>query len=227
MTVSICVSISPKTINEALSFVEEAERHEADLIEARLDIFKDYDKLSDVANCGKVPMIATNRSTKDHGNFLGSEAERQQTLARAAESGFEYVDVELSSPNRQSIIKNLQELGVKPIVSFHDFNKTMSMPRMNRILEEEVASGADICKIVTTARVVEDNLTVLDFVSKRCKRTKMVSFAMGELGKPSRLLSPLFGAYFTIASLEKKRETALGQLTIQQMRDIYRNMGLM
>ncbi len=226
MIVKICVSISPETASKAVNSVRKAEKHGAELIEVRLDVLRDYDKLADIAECGNVPMIATNKSTKHHGQFSGNELERQQTLFKAAENGFEYVDVELSSQNCQNIIDKLDETGAKPIVSFHDFNRTPSLPEMNRVLEQEIASGADICKIVTTATSIEDNLTLLNFVSAGCKGVKLVSFAMGELGKPSRLLSPLFGAHFTIASLEKKRETAPGQLTIQEMRDIYRNMGL-
>jgi 3-dehydroquinate dehydratase len=49
---------------------------------------------------------------------------------------------------------------------------------------------------------------------------------MGELGKPSRLLSPVFGAFFTIASLEKGRKTAQGQLTFQEMISAYEALGL-
>jgi 3-dehydroquinate dehydratase len=44
---------------------------------------------------------------------------------------------------------------------------------------------------------------------------------MGELGKTSRLLSPIFGAFFTFASLEKGSETAPGQISIKEMRTAY------
>ena len=85
---------------------------------------------------------------------------------------------------------------------------------------------ADVCKIITTAKSVEDNLVVLDFVSKSSKHAKLVCFAMGEFGKTSRLLSPVFGAFFTFACLDKKRKTAKGQLTIQEMKQAYRTLGL-
>jgi len=120
----------------------------------------------------------------------------------------------------------LHEIGAKPVVSFHDFNETPSSSQLNKILKKEIASGADVCKIVTTAKLVEDNLTALDFVSKACKNARIVCFAMSELGKLSRLLSPVFGAFFTIASLEKGRKTAQGQLTIQEMRSAYEALGL-
>jgi 3-dehydroquinate dehydratase type I len=83
-----------------------------------------------------------------------------------------------------------------------------------------------VCKIITTAKHVEDNLTVLDFTSKASRNVKIVCFSMGELGKPSRLLSPLFGGFFTIASFERGKETASGQLTIQEMQTAYQALGL-
>jgi 3-dehydroquinate dehydratase len=50
---------------------------------------------------------------------------------------------------------------------------------------------------------------------------------MGELGKTSRLLSPLFGGFFTFASLERGKETAAGQLTVQEMKAVYETLGIM
>jgi 3-dehydroquinate dehydratase len=48
---------------------------------------------------------------------------------------------------------------------------------------------------------------------------------MGELGKVSRLLSPLFGGFFTFASLEQGSETASGQMTIQEIKATYELLG--
>jgi len=226
LTIKICVSIPPQTVTEALDLIKKAENQHADFIEVRLDSLQKHNQLADIAQCSKTPLIATNRSTKWQGKFLGSETERQKILMDAAKNGFEYVDVELSTPKLKNFIRDLREMGAKPIVSFHDFNKTPNSTQLNKILEKEIVSGAEICKIVTTARFVEDNLTVLDFLSKACKTAKIVCFSMGELGKPSRLLSPVFGAFFTLASLESGRKTAPGQLTIQEMRSTYEALGL-
>ncbi len=226
MTIRICVSVLPKTVAEALELVEKAEDRGADLIEVRLDGLKEHHKLCDIAGCSKAPLIATNRSVKCHGNFQGSEVERKQTLLNAAKNGFEYVDVELSTSNLKGIVHDLHETSVKSIVSFHDFSQTPSLPQMEDVLTKEMANGADVCKVVTTANSVDDNLTVLNFVSKACKSVKTVCFSMGQLGKVSRLMSPLFGGFFTFASLEKGEETASGQLTIEEMRVAYETLGL-
>ena len=170
--------------------------------------------------------ITTNKSTKNHGNFSGSEDDRQRILVDAARNGFEYVDVDLSTPNMGELISNLCEAGAKPIVSFHDFNRTPALSQLTKVLEREIEAGADVCKIVTNAKRVEDNIKILDLISKASRKAKIVCFAMGELGKPSRLLSPVFGAFFTFASLDERRKTAKGQLTIQEMRRAYKSLGI-
>jgi 3-dehydroquinate dehydratase type I len=183
-------------------------------------------ELADVAAHGKTPKIATNKLRSCQGRFSGTETQQQQILLTAAKNGFEYVDIELTNPKLEDTVSEVKALSAKPIVSFHDFAKSLSLPELNNVLEREIASGADICKIVTTAKRIEDNLTVLNFTSAACSRAKVVCFAMGELGRVSRLLSPLFGGYFTFASLERGSETAAGQMTIQEMKAAYELLGL-
>jgi 3-dehydroquinate dehydratase type I len=220
------VSILPRTIPEALRLIEKAETSEADFIEVRLDFLENTRELGDLARHGKTLKIATNMPASCQGKFSGTEAERQQILLSAAKNDFAYVDVGLSTPKLENFVSEVKAAGAKPIVSFHDFSQSLSLPELNNILEREIACGADVCKIVTTANQVEDNLKLLNFTSTACSKAKVVCFAMGELGKISRLLSPLFGGFFTFASLERGSETAAGQMTIREMRTAYELLGL-
>jgi 3-dehydroquinate dehydratase type I len=213
-------------MKEALSLIEKAEESHADFIEVRLDCLENPRKLADLAAHGKTPKIATNKPRSCQGKFSGTETEQLQILLIAAKNGFEYVDIELTNPKLKETVRKLKSLGVKPIVSFHDFAESLSLPELNSVLEREIASGAGVCKIVTTANRIEDNLTILNFTSTVCSKAKIVCFAMGELGKVSRFLSPLFGGYFTFASLERGSETAAGQMTIQEMNNAYELLGL-
>jgi 3-dehydroquinate dehydratase type I len=226
LTIRICVSILPKTTTEALRLIEKAEESKADLIEVRLDCLEIHSELADLAAHGKAPKIATNIPRSCQGRFSGTETERQQILLTAAKNGFAYVDVELANPKLKNFIKEMNEIGAKPIVSFHDFEKSLSLSKLNSIFEREIASGAAVCKIVTTAKRIEDTLTILNFTSTASSKAKIVCFAMGALGKVSRLLSPLFGSFFTFASLERGSETAAGQMTIQEMKTAYELLGL-
>ena len=82
-----------------------------------------------------------------------------------------------------------------------------------------------MAKIVTFARSWEDNLKVLALIPyARKKRQAIVTFCMGEKGKMSRIFSPLMGAAWTYASLSRKQASAPGQLTIQEMRQIWERL---
>ena len=226
MTARICVSILPKTTQEALRLIEKAEDAGADFIEVRLDSFESPREIADLALHGKTPKIATIIPVSHGRKFSGTEAERQRILLDAAKSGFAYVDVELSTPNLAEFVGEVKAAGAKPIVSFHDFHGSLDLQKLNGILEREIGSGAEVCKIVTTATQVEDNLPLLNFTLATSQKAKIVCFAMGEHGKISRLLSPVFGGFFTFASLERGSETAAGQMTIQEMETVYGVLGL-
>ncbi|MCX8176713.1 MAG: type I 3-dehydroquinate dehydratase [Candidatus Bathyarchaeota archaeon] len=215
----------PRNVEHALKLIDEAENQQADFIEVRLDLLKRCEKLVDIANSASTPLIATNRPTWCSGKFTGPETERKNMLLHACQSGFEYVDVEVEASWLREAIKQLKESGAKPIVSFHDFEKTPEKAVLQQILEKEISNEADVCKIVTTARSLMDNLTLLSFLWEEKEKAKIVCFAMGPHGKPSRILSPIFGGYFTIAALNRGEETAPGQMTLQEMKTAYKALG--
>jgi 3-dehydroquinate dehydratase type I len=223
VTLRICVSILPKNNLDALNLIEKAEKAHADLIEVRFDCFETTRNLAALAKSTSIPLIATNKLQSEKGFFAGTEAQRQEILLNAAKAGFAYVDVDVSSP--KELIRKLKQLGTKPIVSYHKHDGALSAAAMEKILKQQIASGAEVCKIITTATKPQDNLSALTFVSANADKTRLVCFCMGEQGKISRLLSPMFGAYFTFASLEQGNETAKGQMTIEQMWSAYSVLG--
>jgi 3-dehydroquinate dehydratase type I len=221
VTPRICVSILPKTTSEALNNIDRAEKAQTNFVEVRLDQLEACANLHDLAHSTKIPLIATNKLLSERGYFAGTETERQLILISAAKSGFEYVDLDLANPVLNEAVKTLKVLGAKPILSFHKFDGALSISEMELVAKQEIALGANICKIITTARKMDDNLRALNFVSKMSSKLQIVCFCMGELGRVSRLLSPMFGAFFTFASLEHGGETASGQMTIEEMKTTY------
>ena len=219
MTIRICVSILPETIHQAQDLISQAEDLQVDFVEVRLDQLGKSHHLVDLTSRHEIPLIATDHLRRE-------ESERQAILLDAAKSGFQYVDVPLASPKLQSFVSKIKDTGCRSIVSFHDYAKTLSLPELNRILEREVSAGADVCKIVTTATKVEDNMTLLQFLQSAPIKKKPICFAMGEMGKTSRLLSAVLGGFFTFAALERGNETASGQMTVQEMREAYELLGL-
>jgi 3-dehydroquinate dehydratase I len=226
VSAKICVSILPKNIIDTLKLISKAEQAGADFIEVRMDSLEDTRNFFDVPKSTKIPLIATNKLLSEKGFFAGSEAERQHTLLNAAEAGFAYVDVDLFSAKRNETIAKIKQLGIKTVVSYHKFDGILNVSSLEKILNEQIECGADICKIVLTAKLVEDNLPVLSFVNFASTKAKLVCFCMGETGKTSRLLSPALGAYWTFAALDKDSQTAAGQMSIKEMKAAYKLLGI-
>ncbi|MDR2700290.1 MAG: type I 3-dehydroquinate dehydratase [Nitrososphaerota archaeon] len=221
MTLNICVSIKPKNSQEVLTLIKKAEAVKADFIEIRLDELGENLELGDLSISTKIPLIATNKLSNENGSFARTQTQHYKTMLHAAKNGFQYVDLDLSTPKLEKQITDLKKLGVKTIVSFHKFDGAFNSQEIRDILNKEIDSGADVCKIVGTAKQIQDNLTTLDFVSENAAKMRLVCFCMGEQGRISRLLSPVFGAFFTFAALEQGRETAPGQISINDMRTAY------
>lgn len=211
--------------------VARAQESGADLLEARLDYLdlqaRDaMDRLAEVVEGASVPIIATNRQYKQGGHRLQNEEERVRTLLKAAALGFQYVDLELTTVGLKSVVKRVKDCGVTPVVSFHDLEDTPGESEMERIVESQTEAGAEVCKLVTTANDVSDSIRCLDFARRMSQTTKIVCFAMGGKGVLSRVLSPLFGTQFTFACLESGLETASGQISITELRELYRKLGV-
>jgi 3-dehydroquinate dehydratase-1 len=193
----------------------------ADIFEFRIDLIGEgWQELT--RKPGK-PWIATNRLPAEGGQWQGPEARRIEPLLLAIELGASYIDVEYNTPNLENVARTIKRRA-KLLLSYHDLEKTPSLDDMKRIVGKQLNAGADICKVVCTARTAEDNLTVLRLI-KEFPEAKIVAFAMGPLGVLSRVLCPLVGGEFTYASIEKGKESAKGQLTVAEMRTMYEMMG--
>lgn len=147
-------------------------------------------------------------------------------LQEACALGASYVDVEVESGKRflQDMVACRRK--TRLILSFHDFQKTPSRRELESRLRRMIRFGADAVKIVTYAKSFEDNLNILSLIPFARKRgQKILSFAMGEKGRMSRIFAPLLGAAWTYAALEKKKTSAPGQLTVQEMKSIWEYMN--
>ena len=189
----------------------------ADLFEVRIDLIGD--DWRELVRQLEKPWIATNRTIDEGGKWQGNEARRIEGLLQAIELGADMVDIEYKTKNLANIIPMVKKRA-KCILSSHDMEKTPPLNEMKIIVRKQLEAGADICKVVSTARGFEDNLTVLGLISE-FPENKTIAFAMGQAGQISRVLSPLVGADFTYASIERGKESAPGQITVDELQKIY------
>ena len=219
----ICVAVQAVTTKHAVSVVRGLAAKAPDLIEIRFDYSQGRIDPWQIRRATEASLIATYRANGQRACSIASEKDRIGVILEACEAGFQRVDADLSTPNLKELAEQVHDRGSDLMVSHHDHQGTPSMEVMEEALNLTRAVGGDICKVVGTANAYEDNLAYLDFVRKN---PGTVCFGMGQIGVPSRILSPLFGGAFTYASAVKGDETAPGQLTIEEMREVYTLMGV-
>ena len=216
----ICIPITSPTMKQALADISAAQPF-ADCIELRIDLISDFDLPKLINSAGK-PCIVTNRCKIDGGQFKGTEEERIQTLKQAIDLGANYIDVETTTPSSElrSIMETPRK-NTKIILSHHDFSGTPK--EIGSLYEIMRQTPADILKIVTYARDINDNITIFQLLEKAAEdKQPIIGLCMGEMGEISRILSPLLGGFLTFGSLEKGKESAPGQIPASTLRNIYR-----
>ncbi len=207
-------------ITEDLEAIRQVEPF-VDLLEVRIDHVGDAWPV--LVNQLNRPWIACNRGINEGGLWQGGEEARLEELLKAVELGASLVDIEIGTTKLAQAISLIQPRA-QCLVSFHDFQGTPPLNDLKEMVAQQLDAGADICKVVTTANSPDDNLTVLRLMA-RFPGVRMVSLAMGNMGLVSRILCPLAGGDFTYASIERDKESAPGQLTVSELREIYQMVG--
>jgi 3-dehydroquinate dehydratase-1 len=218
-----CIPIASEGTREAIEKMERA-AYLADIVELRIDRMRNPD-LEELLRAKRIPVIVTNRRREEGGGFAGTEEERIEILVRAVGLGADYVDVEAATaPALKAALRSaLAGRSTRLICSWHDFSGTPPAEFLQAKLEECMADGPAVAKIVTRAFDAADCLRLLELIPRaRLKGQAISAFCMGKPGRVSRIVAPLLGSAISYVSLEPEEASAPGQLTIRQMRAIAR-----
>ncbi|QOV91129.1 type I 3-dehydroquinate dehydratase [Humisphaera borealis] len=226
----LCVAIFVQSEQQAQRDIALAAEAGADMVELRIDDHADLGaiglgQLSLLLQSSSLPAIVTCRPIWEGGRSRLSDTDRLALLSAADEADAAYLDVELETTRHAEAkdflddkLPRRREERAGLIFSSHDF--TGRPAKLTAIFDELVRSPADVAKIVWTARTVRDNLEAFELLRHRAKPT--IALCMGEAGLISRVLAKKFGAFLTFASLETGGGTAPGQVSVRDMKRLYR-----
>ncbi|MBT8242996.1 MAG: type I 3-dehydroquinate dehydratase, partial [Nitrosopumilus sp.] len=162
-------------------------------------------------------VVCTLRPKTEGGKFQGSEKERIAILKLIAEYNPFLLDVEFNTLKRNSALtKYLKSTKTKLLVSWHDFKRTPSSSELKKKLNQISRFSTNI-KIVSTAKTTDDSTRMLELYSKKGKNN-LISFAMGDYGRISRILCLYLGSPYTYVSLGKA--VAPGQFSVDEVKKI-------
>ena len=230
----ICTTIINKDFGGVLKALEICE-----MAEIRLDSCSLSMKEIDDVFSSDVPLVATCRvadvmtnepalqdpSLSEPSRRIKAMQIAEKRLVRAIEAGARYVDVEMEVEKQMSkrIRNAVHESGTVFIRSYHVFEGTDSLEGLKAMVEKCQYHGADIVKLVTTARTQEDVYRVMALYNEPgCADGNLIAFCMGEAGKQSRLDCLKYGSPYTYAALTAEEAAAPGQWpTAEMMKAVY------
>jgi 3-dehydroquinate dehydratase type I len=197
-----------RDLREALRIADFAEIRfdhlaRADIEDALRAVLPDRDRL-----------VFTLRSKLEGGEFAGTLSEYLDTVRFLATMRPMLLDVEYVKAD------SMRELPIerdRVLVSIHD--TTGTPPQSNlRMLLSLMRERSKFVKIVTMATCPSDGNKVLSLYKDLDPEVRLIAFAMGDLGRESRIQSGLKpNAPFTFAALHAA--VAPGQLTVAEMND--------
>ena len=219
MTTKVCVTIAASSPAKVFSELKRA-LAKSDYAELRLDFLKP----SQIPFCLNLVRdhlnrcVCTLRPTTEGGKFSGSEKERISILKLISEFDPYLVDVEYNTLKKnKGLEKYLKSAKTRILVSWHDFTKTPNEQTL-RTMFKKMSRFSNNVKIVTTAKNISDMIRVLSLYKVRTRNVNLISFAMGDYGRMSRILCTKLGSPYTYVSLGKP--IAPGQFSLKEMKHI-------
>ncbi|MBA4718141.1 MAG: type I 3-dehydroquinate dehydratase [Nitrosopumilus sp.] len=218
MKYKTCVSITEKTPYKIKQTLKIALK-KSDYVEVRFDFLK-IEQIPEAIELIKKDLnkiVCTLRPKTEGGKFSGSEKERISILKLIAEYNPFLLDVEFNTLKRNSSLrKYLKSTKTKLLVSWHDFKKTPSSAELKKKMNQMSKFSSNV-KIVCTAKTTDDSNRMLELYSKKGKNN-LISFAMGDFGRISRILCLYLGSPYTYISLGKA--IAPGQFSVDEVKKI-------
>jgi len=218
MKYKTCVSIAEKTPYKIKQTLKIALK-KSDYAEVRFDFLK-IEQIPEALETIKKDLnkiVCTLRPKTEGGKFPGNEKERIAILKLIAEYNPFLLDVEFNTLKRNSsLVRYLKSTKTKLLVSWHDFKKTPSTAELKKKMNQMSKFSPNV-KIVSTAKSTNDSNRMLELYSKK-GRSNLISFAMGDLGRISRILCLYLGSPYTYVSLGKA--VAPGQFSVDEVKKI-------
>ncbi|WP_224332562.1 type I 3-dehydroquinate dehydratase [Haloprofundus halobius] len=215
---SFVLAASTADLEEATAATEHADAAEfrMDLASDPLEALDDYD--------GELPLLVTNRA-----DWEGGEADDDGRLT-TLEATFDHdavvaVDIELAAlsphgpdvPSAVALRTEAREWDLSVVASVHDFDRTPSVGELRGLLSAASEAG-DVGKLAVTAANRSDTLALLSATHEATAAGRRVAtMAMGEPGRHTRAVAPLYGSKIGYAPPNAADATAPGQYDLETL----------
>ena len=226
----ICAPLVGAEPDALLAEAAAARAARADIVEWRVDHFRDIGSMQSVIETGRavrralpgVPLLFTRRSVSEGGQpvSIGEGQIVELYEAMCAEGIADLVDFEMSSSRAgmAAVRDASRRHGVALVCSFHDFERTPPLAELSTQFRRAEQLGGDVAKVSVMARGPEDTLTLLAATHQASRELApaLIGVSMGPHGALSRIAGFTFGSALTFGVAAAS--SAPGQMPIGELR---------
>ncbi|WP_375652445.1 type I 3-dehydroquinate dehydratase, partial [Lactobacillus delbrueckii] len=171
---------------------------------------------------GELPILVTFRTKNEGGVLELGEDEYLDLVATVVTNSLgDAVDIELFHDEERvkDLVKQAHNYNVVVIMSNHDFEKVPAKDVIEFRLKKMANLGADVPKLACMPHSADDVLTLLSATNdaRKALSTPIITMAMADLGKVSRIAGQVFGSCLSFGAVGKT--SAPGQLSIEDLRN--------
>ena len=223
----VCISLCEPTV-PAIERAIAAAAKVCDFVEVRLDCLNP-DELESGAGAitrllqqAACESILTFRPSQEGGQRALSDEARQAFWSDAIfSSSFFDVELDLAEKFHGNETPAMPLDWSRTICSHHDF---VGVPtKLDQIYDRMGHTPARVLKIAVQADDAVDCLPIFQLLERaRNDGREMIAIAMGTPGVATRILGPSRGGFLTYASLDNETATAPGQLSVSELKEVYR-----
>lgn len=219
MNINYCLPIIKNSKEEVLDAVKKY-RTEYQYLEIWLDSIKDSDKpfvdkliymLQDQL------ILLFHRGNKIKNQFSSDEKKEILDLLDGSKS---FIDLDLSEKEELTYLKKLK---IKTIISYHNYQETPA--NLAEVIKQMDKLHPNIYKVATMCENETDALKLLLLQQSLDSQNKRhIVLGIGEFGTITRVYGTLWGNELIYAPINKKEESAPGQLTKPELENIFKEL---
>ena len=209
-------------------------RAHADAVEFRMDLAPDPLAALDDYD-GELPLVVTDRAAWEGGAADDDERRHRRLRAAADHDAVAAVDVELAAfadPKEDAraagdrTAAHARKVGAAVVASVHDFDRTPPVRALRTALSDAAAVG-DVAKLAVTARDRGDGLALLRATHAAVEAGhRVATMAMGEPGRHTRAVAPVYGSRIGYAPVDPADATAPGQYDLATLSSLVSGLGV-
>ena len=219
----ICVSVCAPTADGLIKQLRRAEEL-ADVVEIRLDCLA-FDQIGATLDQLKSykTILLTIRPESQGGKAKYNIQDRVSlwtayAMNQQIDHKVIWIDHETDLTTKKEFLSWVDDCFV--IRSQHDME---GVPEDLSKVYDRTVSDDEVGKIVVQTKDITDTIGIWKLLQRANDgNNRIIPIAMGEAGKWTRILGLAHGAFMTYASIETGSETAAGQISVQDMIDVFR-----